>query len=103
MRIINADKMIEDTERMKQVADGIQIDGIIKYINENAIEKDLEEIKYGKWVYYDCVSSYDGAKSVFACSVCHGAVDEEIFDSEEFHKKWCGNCGAKMDLEGDFK
>ena len=25
------------------------------------------------------------------------AVLEEVFDSDEFHINYCGNCGAKMD------
>ena len=55
------------------------------------------EVKHGEWIYYECVSSYDGAKSGFACSCCSGFVDEEIFDMDEFNKDFCGACGAKMD------
>ena len=38
MSWINAEKMIEDTERMKKVAEAIDIDGIIKYINDYKLD-----------------------------------------------------------------
>ena len=58
---------------------------------------DVAEVKHGEWIYHECVSSHDGAKSGFSCSECCGFVDEEIFDMDEFHKDFCGHCGAKMD------
>ena len=61
---------------------------------------DAEKVNHGKWIYYDMVCSYDGLKSGYACSECRAAVDEDVFDAEEFHKKFCGNCGAKMDGDG---
>ena len=53
----------------------------------------------GKWIYHECVSSHDGTKSGYSCSLCSAFVDEDIFDSDEFHKAFCGNCGAKMEEE----
>ena len=38
-RYIDADKMIEDSKSMKQVADGITIDGIIEYLEEHSTEE----------------------------------------------------------------
>lgn len=58
---------------------------------------DVVEVKHGEWIYHECVSSYDGAKSGYSCSECNAFVDEEIFELDEFHKEFCGNCGAKMD------
>lgn len=58
---------------------------------------DVVEVKHEKWLYHECVSSNDGAISGYSCSHCGAFVDEEEFESEEFHKKFCGNCGAKMD------
>lgn len=63
----------------------------------NYIPEDVAEVKHGEWVYHECVSSYDGAKSGFACSRCSGFVEEEIFDMDEFNKAFCGACGAKLD------
>ena len=50
----------------------------------------------GEWIYHECVSSYDGIKSGYCCSRCNAFVDEDVFDADEFHKVYCGNCGAKM-------
>lgn len=58
---------------------------------------DVVEVKHGEWIYHECVSSYDGAISGYSCSECSAFVDEEMFDSDEFHKDYCGCCGAKMD------
>lgn len=42
-RYVDADKMIEDTDAMRAISDAITIDGIIKYINENATV-DVEKV-----------------------------------------------------------
>lgn len=39
-RYIDVDDMITHTENMRAVADSISIDGIIRYLNENAFEID---------------------------------------------------------------
>ena len=62
---------------------------------------DVVEVVHGEWIYHETVASYDGTKSGYSCSECCSFVDEEIFDSDEFHKSFCGCCGAKMD--GDKK
>ena len=62
---------------------------------------EAEPVRHGRWVYHECVSSHDGAISGYSCSKCNAFVDEEIFDMDEFHKDFCGHCGAKMD--GDEK
>lgn len=58
---------------------------------------EAEPVRHGRWVYHECVSSHDGAISGYSCSKCNAFVDEEIFDMDEFHKDFCGHCGAKMD------
>lgn len=58
---------------------------------------DVVEVRHGEWLYHECVSSYDGAISGYSCSHCGVFVDEEEFENDKFHKKFCGNCGAKMD------
>ena len=73
------------------------IPNIVNVILDRLHAADVVDVVHGEWIYYECVSSYDGAKSGYACSVCSAFVDEEIFDSDEFHKNYCGNCGAKMD------
>lgn len=54
------------------------------------------EVVHGWWIYHECISSYDGAKSGWSCSKCNAFVNEEIFDMDEFHKDFCGRCGARM-------
>jgi hypothetical protein len=54
---------------------------------------------HGRWIYHECVASCDGAISGYSCSECNAFADEEIFDMDEFHKDFCGNCGARMDGE----
>lgn len=53
-------------------------------------------VKHGEWIYHECVSSYDGAKSGYSCSVCSAFVNDEVFESDGFHKDFCGHCGADM-------
>ena len=58
---------------------------------------DAVEVVHGEWIYHECVSSHDGAISGYSCSKCNAFVNEDIFDMDEFHKDFCGHCGAKMD------
>lgn len=64
-----------------------------KYFKDKA---DVVEVKRGEWIYHECVSSYDGAKSGYSCSVCSAFVNDEVFESDGFHKDFCGHCGADM-------
>ena len=57
---------------------------------------DFAEVKHGEWIYHECVSSYEGTISGYSCSICSAFVDEDAFEADTFHKKYCGNCGAKM-------
>ena len=91
-RYIHADKMIADTKAMKQVAEGIEIEGIIKYIDEHATAN-VQEIKHGKWIktdYYDIFHM-----PIYECSVCHKKVADHYINCY----KYCLHCGAKMDGE----
>jgi hypothetical protein len=58
---------------------------------------DVVPVVHGRWIYHECVASCDGAISGYSCSECNAFVDEEIFDMDEFHNDFCGNCGARMD------
>jgi len=73
---------------------------VIKLIDEGYIPTaDVVEVVHAEWIYHECVSSYDGTKSGYSCSACNAFVEEEVFETDEFHKIFCGNCGAKMDGE----
>ena len=50
----------------------------------------------GEWIYHEAVITDDGLISGYSCSVCNALVNENVFDTDEFHKNYCGNCGAKM-------
>ncbi|MBR3806692.1 MAG: hypothetical protein IKJ13_07690 [Clostridia bacterium] len=63
---------------------------------------DVAPVRSGEWVYHECVSTHDGCKSGYSCSVCDAFVKEEVFDTDEFHKAFCGNCGAKIKMEGGY-
>ena len=52
----------------------------------------------GRWEYHDCVCTGEGIVSVYACSQCHGIIEEETFDNLNF-TNYCPNCGA--DMRGD--
>lgn len=50
-RYIDVDKMISDTKAMKQIADAITIEGIVKYLEENSLTDVVEIVccKNCKW------------------------------------------------------
>ena len=102
MAYIDRDKMlkylIENNTDNEWNVSQYNADWIYSFI-ESQPTADVVEIKHGKWEYHECVSSHEGAISGYACSCCKAFVDEEIFDTDEFHKEFCGNCGAKMDLK----
>ena len=87
-RYINADKMISDTKAMKRVAEGIMIDGIIKYVEDNATDMVVEE-KHSRWqtgiVRMQSMS--------ITCRNCHRTEEISITNQYEY----CPHCGAKMD------
>lgn len=93
-RHIDADQMIADTEAMKQVCEAIEIDGIIKYIEEH-IATDVKEVKHGKWI----IEQLKNGKTVCYCGRCGAGLQNretrnyiDISDAD-----YCPNCGAKMD------
>ena len=92
---------IERKKFLKKCVDTFGKTGVtikaIEGIADKCTTADVVEVRHGEWIYYECVSSYDGLKSGYACSVCNSFVEDEYFEAEEFHKKFCGNCGAKMD------
>jgi hypothetical protein len=71
-------------------------DEALNHIARTLYEAGYRKQSEGEWIYHECVSSYDGAISGYSCSECCIFVDEEMFDSDEFHKSFCGNCGAHM-------
>ena len=60
---------------------------------------DVVEVKHAEWIYHECVSSYESAKSGYSCSACGAFINEEVFETDEIYKNFCSGCGAKMDGE----
>lgn len=81
-RYIDADKMIEDTEAMRVISDAITIDGIIKYINENATA-DVEEVRHGTADIIAENAGIDDAINVSECSCCE--MNQKLLPR-------CGDC-----------
>lgn len=88
MKYIDADKMIRDTEAMKVVAEGITIDGIVKYIKDNAINISthtfVRRLCYGlyrlDWCYINNVS-FQTIKTILTDyyeDILTGNIDTEI-------------------------
>ena len=50
----------------------------------------------GMWEYHDCVCTGEGLVAVYACSVCNGCIDEDVFDGL-YNAAYCPNCGARME------
>ena len=99
-RYIDADKMKEMIEaKADTLIEGKEAFLYVAKWLDFLPSADVVEVRHGEWIYHECVSSYDGLKSGYACSVCNSFVEDEYFEAEEFHKKFCGNCGAKMDGE----
>lgn len=57
---------------------------------ENAPAADVEPVKHGRWENIRFITTGDGRVKVGDCSVCK---------SMERARKFCPECGCKMDLE----
>ena len=106
-RLIDANALLEELDKFANPMpnrSGYEfLHGIATVITEieDATTVDAVEVVHGRWIYHECVSSFDGLISGYSCSECNSFVDEEIFDMDEFHKDFCGHCGAKMDGDGN--
>ncbi len=102
-RHINADQMIADTEAMKQVCEAIEIDGIIKYIEEH-IAADVQEVKHGRWMdgKYFPFTPKKGTQGfqTATCSRCNITQSVNTY-REKVMFNYCPYCGAKMDGRGN--
>lgn len=65
---------------------------------------DVQPVVHGRWIYEDCIITFEGEYGGFFCSECGKGFlddlccnngDETISVKEEF--RFCPNCGAKMD------
>lgn len=87
-RYVNIEPMIKDLTAMKRVYDAILLDGIIKALEEQAVE-DVAPVVHAEWEhrYNDFGEQIDDR---WYCSQCAGC--------NEYRRTWhCPECGAKMD------
>ena len=87
-RLIDADALHEsiDTETYRHTYIE-QIHSII----DNAPTIDAEPVKHGKWKYYNYSDINNPYVGLYECTVCK--------QHEYSVRKYCPNCGAKMDKE----
>lgn len=103
-RLIDADAVIRDLTAMKRVYDGIDLDGMIKGLEEQPTVEAVPvvhagwEDKYG-WAY---------ANPIYRCSHCQKNALWALGSNElgnpnpaQVLSYYCPNCGAKMDGGGD--
>jgi hypothetical protein len=102
MRPIDADELIVEFLKypmmLRHSGDfvAINLDSVIFEVRKAPTLDYKDLVPQGEWIYHECVSSYDGTISGYSCSNCCSFVDEDVFDTDEFHKAFCGNCGARM-------
>ena len=71
------------------------IDEFVNFANTMpTIETDT--VKHGSWFLLD-----ECANEGVYCSVCHKKVYKLNYANQKLKSKYCPNCGAVMDLEGE--
>ena len=66
---------------------------------------DVQPVKHGRWVWDE--DGMDWGLGAWKCSACGTRTDtwwqgdHRLIPMRCSGSKFCGNCGAKMDLEGD--
>lgn len=96
MRLIDADKIINDLEAMRTQFDAIAIDGMIRGI-EKQPTIEAEPVRHGKWIGLEYDGYADGSPvyDLWECSECQMEHEGE----EDTLTDYFPHCGAKMDLE----
>lgn len=94
-RYINADILIAE------LISKDFLPAIVKRAIENVPTADVVEVRHGRWeeVSEPCFNLDFPVLMGYKCSVCGAFVETELYRDKAFNKKFCGNCGAKMDGE----
>lgn len=102
MRLIDADEMIKNLKAMKTMYDAIELDGMIKGIEERKTV-DAEPVRHGRWIHCK------GKSNLWYCSECGEKINynqkRRTYNIKkrpvyEVNKR-CRACGAKMDGGGE--
>ena len=86
MRLIDADEMIKNLTAMKKMYDAIDLDGMIKGLQDSPT---IDPVVRGEWI------KEKQPKNLVRCSNCKDLFFDE-YDSIITYN-YCPNCGAKMD------
>ena len=84
----------------------------IQYVMEKIPSADVQPVVHGKWEIKDIIRydlSYSGSayEPVYRCSNCgfltesYVRLDEPIMPEDADFPKYCGNCGARMNMDGE--
>ena len=100
MRMIDADEL---EKRLEEMRDAYELRGyfdnyIYGFDDAWKLIKDApaiegEPVRHGKWNYIDW--------GVAVCSMCKKRGFKRDYHGNDLPTKYCPNCGAKMDLEGN--
>lgn len=93
MRLIDADEMIKNLKAMKTMYDAIELDGMIKGLEESKTV-DAEPVRHGRWeiVIVSTSNPYE-SEIEEKCSLCGRFVQRYGTQPQD---NYCPNCGAKM-------
>lgn len=75
--------------QLKEIQDSKLLNPILKPYIDKVVE--TFEDRTGKWLDYD-----DTEQFTARCSICGNRVDTR------FAMNYCGNCGAKMEIQSEF-
>lgn len=75
---------------------GSMNEGAPKWYAKAFYEAGYRKQSEGEWIYHDCVHSFDGLMSGYACSCCSTFIFDDIYEDTSYPKNFCPGCGAKM-------
>ena len=91
MRLIDADELIERSYRER-----LENRELIAQMIESAPTVDAEPVRHGHWIEGNNFHWYSNS-----CSCCGYTRTTDIKSNGWNQWKYCPNCGAKMDEEGE--